>query len=911
MTVAASDFVKQTGTSSFCVYNAQFTHFTLLSTSHLDLWITSDQCSLVMVEKDGCNSCLISIRVLRVSLVDELEGRIDSLLEILVSREVFTRDDREEVLCQLGPRARVRKVLDILECKGEEAAKIFLSISSHHQQEAQTHSKEVNTDQPQSIEYNKVKQKHKDILRRRSESMLFYNTRHGEKILFSEHYVNLLLADGHQGLEIKRHEVLTFGQKRLSMQQKSAVHRKIAPTELFSNTKGNHPVKKVLVTGVAGIGKTILVQKILFDFGGNKNHLAFDFIIHMTFRDLNLIDKPTNFRELVLRKNRHLAKTLDNILENDNKLLIILDGFDEFRHYRSCDVDVFVTEPDEEAEVVEVLGSLMQGELLPNASVMLTSRPAAINHIPVGYIDRFVLIAGFSLDEVQDFFLRYFQDSALADQMFAVVSANELMLTLCYIPAFCYIVCCILKESRDLCGESPKTMTDIYVQYLVALIRSHTQSRAETFLQEQRAGGIRQLSDIVLKLGRLAFQKLMEHQTLFYSSDQDVAALEGCSLVSTFLDKTVVQEPGCTEEVYSFAHLTVQEFFAAVYCAATDHPLPDAVTHTAGPVERTNNGHLDLFNRFLSGILSERNANLLSRHLGLCYDKEKVKTHRWRIIREVTVLCDNGTHILNHLHCLFEQQDPSLALELQPKLLRVNVSDETLSQMDYNAIKYFLDLTKGDISELDLTGTGIRCEALRDIQPLLLRCKNLWLGENNLDMDAVQVIADVLQESDSITHLGIGWSNVGDDELLVLSRAIRIKKKLEELWMEGNRVSSRGLLSLSGLTPNPLKKVVAIWNDLNDTESRCTQENITVNFTDDDMWEAWGEWVFGRCEVSSNEKLVMVLHKVCNVSVHCLEAQWARTFYKKLSQLIKHRIEFCTEDDICKKLKKFESILDL
>lgn len=109
-----------------------------------------DYFTLVMVEKDGCNSCLTALRVLRVSLVDELEGRIDSLLEILVSREVFTRDDREEVLCHLGPRARVRKVLDILECKGEEAAETFLSISSH-QQEAQTRSKEGNTDQPQSV----------------------------------------------------------------------------------------------------------------------------------------------------------------------------------------------------------------------------------------------------------------------------------------------------------------------------------------------------------------------------------------------------------------------------------------------------------------------------------------------------------------------------------------------------------------------------------------------------------------------------------------------------------------------------------------------------------------------------------------------------------------------------------------
>uniref|UniRef100_UPI0037E8A74F NLR family CARD domain-containing protein 3-like n=1 Tax=Semicossyphus pulcher TaxID=241346 RepID=UPI0037E8A74F len=864
-----------------------------------------------MVETDGCYSSLTAIRVLRVSLVDELEGRIDSLLEILVSREVFTRDDREEVLCQLGPRARVRKVLDVLECKGEEAAKIFISISNQHEQEVQKYSKGDNTDQPQSIEYNKVKQKHKDVLRRRSESMLFYNTRHGEKILFSEHYVNLLLVDGHQGLDIKRHEVLTFGQKRLSMQQKSAVHRKISLAELFLSSNGNRPVKKVLVTGVAGIGKTILVQKMLFDFATNKNCLAFDFVIHLTFRDLNLIDKPASFQELVLRKNRHLAKELDNILANDNKLLIILDGFDEFRHYRSCDVDVFVTEPDEEAEVVEVFGSLMLGELLPNASVMLTSRPAAVNHIPVGCIDRFVLISGFSLLEVQDFFSRYFQDNALADRMFAVVSANDLMLTLCYIPAFCYIVCCILKESKDLCGQSPKTMTDIYVQYLVALLRSHTQARAETFLQEGK--DVQPLSDIVLKLGRLAFQKLMEHQTLFYSSDQDVAALKGCSLVSTFLDKTVAQEPGCTEEVYSFAHLTVQEFFAAVFCAMTDHPLPDALQQTASLGEGSNYGHLDLFNRFLSGILSKRNANLLSRQVGLCCRKEKVDTYRQRIIRDLVTHCENGAHILNHLHCLFEQQDPSLALAVQPETLRINVSDETLSQMDYNAIKYFLNFTKSTISELDLTGTGVSSEALRDIQPLLQRCQSLWLGENNLDMDAAMVIADVLRVSGSITHLGLGWSNIGDDEIQALSCAIRVNKKLEELWMEGNRLSDRGLLSLSDLTPNPLKKVVAIWNNLTDAypESLGNQESITVDFSDDDMWEAWGEWVFKRCEVSSNEKLIMVLHKVCNISVHCLETRWAKTFYQQLSQLIKSRIECCTEDDMCKKLKKFEHILNL
>ncbi|XP_028330358.1 NACHT, LRR and PYD domains-containing protein 3-like [Gouania willdenowi] len=868
------------------------------------LFSDEEYVKLFVMDKERLDN-LTTLRRQRVSLVDELEGDVDDLVEGLVNLEVFTRDDREVVLCLPGPRARVRKVLDILECKGEEAAQIFFSVRRQP-------LKEEKTLHHQSKDFVKLKQKHKDVLRRRSESMLHYNTRHGEKKLFSEHYVNLLLVDGHQGLENKRHEVLTFGQKRLIWEQKSSALRKINSAELFSNVNEKRSVKKVLVTGVAGIGKTILVQKILCDFGRNENHLTFDFVIHMTFRDLNLIDKPTKLRELILRKNGHLAKEVDNILENDDKLLIVLDGFDEFKHYRSSDLDVFVTEPDEEAEVQEIIGSLMLGELLPNACVLLTSRPTAVNHIPVGCIDRFVLIAGFSLNEVQDYFLRYFQDKDLSDQLFNVVVANKLMLTLCYIPAFCNIVCCILKESNCLQKENPKTMTDIYVQYLVALLQSHTKARTETCPQGHKANSMHEMSDIVLKLGQLAFQRLLEHQTLFYGSDLDMAALEGYSVVSTFLDKTIVQEQGYTEEVFSFSHLTVQEFFAALFCAMTDHPLPNELQNT-GSEEETNSGHLQLFSRFLSGILSERNTNILSRQAGLCCNIEKANSYRNKILSDLTRLCENGANILNSLHCLFEQQDPSLALEVQPTVLRINVSDETLSQMDYNAVKYFLNLKEGNLLEMDLTGTDVGCDALRDLQPLLLRCEKLWIGENTLTMDTVQVIADVLQKSDLLTHIGLGWSNLSDGEIFALSSAIRVKKKLQELWIEGNHVTSRGLLELSDLSPYPLEKVVAIWNDLTDVDPTSFDNvgRITVNFTNDSMWELWGDWVFRRCTVSSNEKLVMVLQKVCNLSAQCLEVEWTKTFYTKLCQLIKTRIECCTEEAMCKRLKKFEDILNL
>ncbi|XP_030635060.1 protein NLRC3-like [Chanos chanos] len=859
--------------------------------------------------------CLQSLRKQRVSLVDSLEGHIEVLLDFLLMECVFTRDDQEEILYEKGPRGKVRKVLDILDSKGEEAAKIFLSATSSLSMVSQK-VPEHSLKQRNSTEYLRLIQKHKAVLKRRSESMLYYNTRHGEKVPFCEHYVNLLIVNGHHSLENKKHEVLAFGQHRISLQQNSVEQRLIQPEQLFSHATGTQSAQKILVAGVAGIGKTVLVQKILFDFSNDKEHLAFDFIIHLTFRDLNLISKPVSFRELVLRKNGHLSKHLDTILENDSKLLILLDGFDEFKHYMGCDVDLFVTDPDEKGEVVEVLSSLMQGELLPGASVLLTSRPMAVSHIPVGVIDCFVLIMGFSSNEIRDFFHRFFQDGELASKMFETVAGNDLMLTLCYIPAFCYIVCSILKDNDGLSTNSPKTMTDIYTQYLVALIKSHTQNRQESLKCKTTVKGhLDQLREIVLKLGKLAYQKLMDHEMLFYSTDAEVAMLDKCGIVSTFLDMTSIQEPSCTEDVYSFTHLTVQEFLAALYCAMSKTALPENLRYSVERGPENMSGRLDLFARFLSGLLSERNQSLLSRNLGFKQEEDKQQTYRLGLLSSIQALCENGAYILTHLHCVFEQQDASLMHELQLQTLRINVSDVTLSTMDYTAIKYFLNEIQGTILELDLTGSNINAESLRDLQPYLCRCEKLWLGENKLDMKAVEVIADVLRSSDTIVYLGLGWTNIGDEEIFVLINAIKTRQTLSELWMEGNKVSYKGLSALQELTPFPLRTVAAIWNDVTDEEAEelnsiSSEQCFTVSFTDDNrMWEVWAAWVYQRCEVSGSEKLVTFLQKVCNISKRILEIPWAETFYQKLVKLIKIRTDQCNEDDIRRKLEKFQALL--
>ncbi|KAL2078968.1 hypothetical protein ACEWY4_024712 [Coilia grayii] len=870
-------------------------------------------------------SPLRTLRVMREGLVDRAEGRVDLLLETLVSREVFTRDDREDVLSQAGPRGRVRKVLDILDCKGEEAAGTFLLALCHLSDVTDEASVQRNVT-THTAEYSKAIQKHKAVLRRRSESMLYYNTRHGEKIAFSQHYVNLLVVKGHHSLELRKHEVLTFGQRRLALQSKAMEKRVIKPAQLFTNSAGGRPPKRVLVTGVAGIGKTVLVQKILCDFGESMEHLEFDFVIHLTFRDLNLISKPVSFRDLVLRKNGHLAKCVDAVLVNESKLLIVLDGFDEFKHYRSCNVDAFVTEPDEESEVAEVLSSLIQGELLPEASVLLTSRPMAVSYVPVGSIDCFAVITGFSTAEIRDYFQRYFQQEQEAQQMFEKVAANELMLTLCYIPAFCHIVCSILKDSGGLSRESPKTMTDIYTQYLVALLRTHSSGRVDVCDGRQGDVGEQQRhKETVLKLGKLAYQKLMDHETLFYSRDLEAVEVLHCTIISTFLDKTSVQEPGFTEDVFSFTHLTVQEFFAALHVSMAGEEVSPEVweEHTSSHLHQDDageGGHLDLFDRFLSGLLSERNRALLSRCAGFEPPATQADVYRRGLLRKLQHLCESGGQVLTQLHCLFEQQDDTLLHQgFHPSMLRVNLSDVSLSAMDLAVVKHFLQDTTGVIAELDLTGSNVTANTLRALQPYLNRCTSLWLGENTLDMEAIQVLAQVLQSSDTLTYLGLGWADIGDEEVFVLAEAIRSRQSLKEIWMEGNRISFRGLSSLSALTPFPLQAVVAIWNDVSEEEAAALNAVspgagcFTAAFTDDSMWEQWGTWVLRRCQGNSAEKLLSVLQKVCPRQ-RTLEVPWTRRFYRQLLELIVERINQCSDEDdedrdIRRKLQEFASAL--
>ncbi|KAM4807730.1 NACHT, LRR and PYD domains-containing protein 3-like [Rhinophrynus dorsalis] len=848
-------------------------------------------------------SPLLFLQTQRGRLVDELEDCIDCIVQQALQKHLISKDDYEDITYERGPRKQVRKLLDVIDCLGEESASNFCTLFI---QVKSTKSKQETVKQTLT-EYSNFIRKHKDVLLRRNDCLKYYNCRHGEKFYLSDHFVNLLLVRGHYSLEIKKNELLTFGQQRIHLQNRKEEKLDLKLSQLFQKLSDRRTPKKILVSGVAGIGKSVFVQKILYDFSTTTTYCNFDFALNFTFRDLNLINKPCTLREIILKKHGHLSRILDDIFNNSGKLLMILDGFDEFKFYNQLELEQYVFDPDEEAELPLLIGSLIKGELLPEATIVVTSRPTVINHIPVDCIERFVVITGFSVTEIEDYFQKFYGDNIIGSEIFELVRQNHFLFTLCYIPAFCWIVCSVLKGNTTLQLKQPKTMTDIYCHYLVVLLKHHTHPES------------RVTEDAVLKaihgLGQLAYQSLLQHQTLFYEQDWENCQTLPSDIVNSFLDKTCVQELEYTENVLSFTHFTIQEFFAAFYYAHEVNLTKDIMDSKVQDTLGISSGYLDLFHRFLSGLLSDRNQNTLAKHLNLEGSKKYESYASW-LIKSIIEHCEKGCYILNLLHCLFEQQRDSLASRITPCVLRLNMSDNIFSPIDFDVLTYFLSLVNMDIEEMDLTATHVNAQYLKQLQPYLHRCTRLWIGENNLDMEAIKVICSVLASPDcKIDELGLGWTQLGDAEFLELYQSLTCNCTLRGLWVEGNNISFNAIERFSDITSfnSSLKYAVLLGNRLQSENlielNRKPHRSVIVAHIDDNFgqafWQGWWDWIFQRCNICSDEKIVSFLTKVWRGLGLCngKNTDWMSNWYIEVDKLLQERIKYCSVNNIKKRME--------
>ncbi|XP_050956643.1 NLR family CARD domain-containing protein 3-like isoform X2 [Labeo rohita] len=540
----------------------------------------------------------------------------------------------------------------------------------------------------------------------------------GNPTLLNEIYTELYITESESGEISNEHEVRQIEtQSRRTATEDTA----IKCNDIFRPLPGqDKAIRTVLTKGVAGIGKTVSVQKFILDWAEGKENQDVQLIFPLPFREINLMkDKTLSLSDLV---HVFFPETKEmEISSDEDKVLFIFDGLDECRLSLDFKSKVKLCNISESASVDVLLMNLIVGNLLPSALIWITSRPAAADLVPSECVHRVTEVRGFNEPQKEEYFRKRISDQSLAYRIISHLKSSRSLYIMCHIPVFCWISAAVLEKmlKKIWKGKIPKTLTQMYTHFLILQTKIKREKDYEKNVTDE---------DMILKLGKVAFERLVKGNVIFCEEDLRECGIDvtEASMYSGLCTQIFREEFGlCQGKVFCFVHLSIQEHLAALYVhlSCTNHnrnvfdqitkhrlwskvkeqlqlsslkhvSLSDLHQRAVDEALQSKNGHLDLFLRFLLGLSVESHQILLQQIMMMKRSRsdsnEKTVEHIKKKIRTI----DSPEKSINLFHCLNELGDRSLVEEIQQYLTSGTIKETKLFSSQWSAVVFVLLTSK-------------------------------------------------------------------------------------------------------------------------------------------------------------------------------------------------------------------------
>ncbi|XP_073711929.1 NACHT, LRR and PYD domains-containing protein 1 homolog isoform X2 [Misgurnus anguillicaudatus] len=539
-----------------------------------------------------------------------------------------------------------------------------------------------------------------------------YNSLPGENVLLCERYTEPLIIQKHRDQKEREEEISSKGESFQQVFSSRSSHESVLNSLFHTDDHGITP-RAVILQGNSGNGKSFVVQKIMMDWAsGNLYKDQFDVVFHLKCKEIKCISGKRSLLELLSRSCGLTSDEISQMLQwSSERLLFIIDGFDELRLPQDDNNVTSPTNPNNRCKPVHTLCALLKGHLQMNSFLLVTSRSTATDNLSnrLKNPQRFTEIMGFSERGVEEYFQKFFQDEGLFEKAYKFVKSNETLFTACSIPVICWIICTTLKERFKPGVEvisGLETTTSIYVDFVFTLLDHHSQ-------------GLNQL-DLLRSLGQLAERGMHKERVLFDKKtfDEIMKDQDGSPFLCKYLFKRRIQQ----KTMFSFMHLSFQEFFIALYCVCLNTDRDMRKLNEALPLRDVG--------KFAFGLLNKELQCTLEKH-GLIVSKD-TEAHLKKHLEKIKGLDGSPQYFLN---CLYEVHEKSFVQEAMTSWNKIFVYGGFFSRTDCWALQYCGQFCQS-FEEIKITYCNLTPEKLSMILPVLHKCK--------------RIVLDLLEPTDSV-----------------------------------------------------------------------------------------------------------------------------------------------------------------
>uniref|UniRef100_A0A8C1U1J9 NLR family, CARD domain containing 3 n=1 Tax=Cyprinus carpio TaxID=7962 RepID=A0A8C1U1J9_CYPCA len=647
----------------------------------------------------------------------------------------------------------------------------------------------------------------------------------------------LLLIESVSDLQQREHDLVQVSVNRGA----GPLHGRVLGLDklIASLTRGSTAPRVTLTVGVAGSGKSRMVRRFIQLWSTSQIYPELSLAIPIACWELSSFDRLSVERMLRLFVP---YDNMDIILFNEScKVLLILDGLEEFRQSLDFADAPPTSDPRREIPVSDLIANIVRGNLLPGATLWLLSRPGTGAKVPAGLVDRVTEAPPLSRTQIKDYINHY-----VSSQVWTYLNSQKPLLILSSVPAVCHIIITTLSRLLKLDSDAtplPRTLTEVYAHYCWPHLSG----------SDTPSGGIRKP---LSTLGRLAFYSLLRRRYTFsetelrtYSVDIPTqGSMLGCRILQrrqSWLSDSVA---------WQFTHTSVQEFLGALFYYISSRrgmfdlfsessvcwPRIGFHSHYRAALQKTNQsdaaaqGNLDLFMRFLSGLLSPAAAALLGSSLGVGQEEQLTQRTTASTLLQNTVTGTGGDAVsmrsVTIVTCLAELQQVEWLRSIEDDLINCNLRGKLKGGV-CAVLAYLLQVSDTCTEETQLSNC-LDSSSLKRLLPQLLYCSKLRMENNEFKEGTMELLGSLLSAKEChIQMLSLADNSISSKGIKPLSRALLVNRTLTTLDLRGNNIGAKGAKTLcEALKMNQVLVSVNLQNNhIEDEGARALAEVLQSN----------------------------------------------------------------------------------